>query len=139
MSITEINFNAENQSLEISIQFFTDDLEKAVEGINQQRLLLGTDKENIQADSLINNYIKANFKISQNKKELSWKYIGKESERDYTFAYLELKNFDKNTAIWLSNTLLIELFDSQVNKVNFNNGDYSKSISLHKDLRDSEF
>ncbi len=139
MSITEINYNAESKSLEISIQFFTDDLEKAVEQNKDLRLLLGTEKEDSAADSLINQYIKQHFEIQKNEVPLVLEYIGKESERDYTYAYLELKDFDKDGTIWLNNTLLIELFDAQVNKVNFNNGDYSKSISLHKDLRGTEF
>jgi len=139
MSITDIEYNPESHSLEIVIKFFTDDLEKALEEKWDQRILLATEKEASNTDSLLKVYLASNFSIKQANQIKSMDFIGKESERDYTWVYIECKDYDPESTIWLENKLLIELFEEQANRINFKNNSYSKSVTLHKNLTGAQF
>lgn len=139
MSITDIKYNEQANSLEITIKFFTDDLEKALEKESKQRIYLGTEKEIDQINPILKTYLQERFIIKKNEQNLSLIYIGKESESDYTWAYLELKDYNPQEKIWIQNTVLIDLFPEQVNRINFQNNIYTKSVSLHKDMRGAKF
>jgi len=134
MSIASLNFNAQSQSLEIIVKFFTDDLEKALETTNSSKLFLATKKEAIQTDSLLRIYLLNHLEFSQKNKVLPLVFLGKEANRDYTFTYLEIENFNPSRTAQLTNSLLLSTFDDQINQVNYKNGEQSKSISLHKNL-----
>ena len=134
MSIASLNFNAQSQSLEIIVKFFTDDLEKALETTNSSKLFLATKKEAIQTDSLLRIYLLNHLEFSQKNKVLPLVFLGKEANRDYTFTYLEIENFNPSRTTQLTNSLLLSTFDDQINQVNYKNGEQSKSISLHKNL-----
>lgn len=139
MSITDIEYNADTKSLEVIIKFFTDDLEKALEENTKERLWLGTEKEVATINDYLKNYLSSNFLLTQNDQPQLMTFVGKESERDYTWVYLEYKGFDESSKVWLENKLLIELFEDQANRVNFKNGGYSKSVTLHKSHTGAQF
>ncbi len=139
MSIANMDYNPESKSLEITIKFFTDDLEAALESNQPHKIYLATEKEISQTDSLINIYLDINFLILQKEKKLVYEFLGKEAERDYTLVYLELENFNYSKPTTLINKLLINSFEDQVNKVNYKNGELSKSINMHKNFLKAEF
>ena len=139
MSITSLEYNHQTDALEVIVKFFTDDLEDALESLNNNTLYLATEKEAPETDSLLNAYIKTHLKFSQKNKPLPANFLGKEASRDYTYAYLEIENFKETEPTRLENTLLISIFEDQVNQVNYKNGERSKSLSMHKDNRISEF
>ena len=139
MSITDINYNSTSKALEISIKFFTDDLEKALEEKNNSRIFLGTSKEIELTDSLLQSYLIEKFVVKQGGQIKNIEYVGQETEQEYTWAYLELKGYDSESKIWIENSVLIDLFQEQANRINFINNSYTKSVTLHKDLRGAMF
>lgn len=139
MSITSLEYNAETDALEIVVKFFTDDLEAALESSTNEKLFLATDKEAAETDSLFAVYLSDHLQFKQKNKLLKVIFLGKEAKRDYTYAYLEIDNFKENEATQIENTLLISIFEDQVNQVNYKNGEHSKSFSMHKDDRVADF
>lgn len=139
MSITSLNYNAQNNSLEIIVKFFTDDLEKALEETTDKALFLATNKEADETDSLLKVYLLNHMTFTQKNKVLPLVFLGKEADRDYTFTYLEIEKFNPSKTTQITNNLLISTYEDQVNQVNYKNGKHSKSISLHKNLITSSF
>lgn len=139
-SQTEIQHNSNTRSLEISISLFTDDFEKALEDKNMLKLFLGSPKEHSYSDSLIYLYLEDNFKVFQQDERMPYNYIGKKVGLDNTInLYLEIESFSVENKLTVENTLLIELFEKQVNTVNYNNKGLVQSASLNKDKTKTTF
>jgi hypothetical protein len=139
MSITEMNYNEENGYLEIIIKLFTDDIEKALKLKSDSSIFLGTPKESLQANKLLENYLQKHFTLKTAEQTLDISFLGKEVDKDYTWAYLEIKDFKPNDKYTIKNSILIDLFDSQANRINYYYGDETKSINLHKDQISGQF
>lgn len=132
MSITDMNYNSTTKSLQVAIKFFADDLELVLEKETGERILIGTENENTKTSDFISTYLKSHFIIEQNKGSLTPIFVGNETDKDYTWVYLEFKNFEPNESTSLTNTVLIEYFSKQANKVNFTKGKRTKSYTLHR-------
>lgn len=132
MSVTDMEYNEESKSLEIIIQFFTDDLEKALEQ-GRERVFLGTEKESEEVNLLIEKYLNRHFRLQRKNAPIPYTFLGKEASIDYTWVYLEVENFDASKEFVVENKLLTELFEEQSNQVNYLKDGLSRSVTLHKD------
>jgi len=128
MSITQMNYNEKTASLEISIKFFTDDLEQAVEHEKNIALRLGTSLQNKNAEQLLMDYLSNKFILKQ-EVEMPQEFLGAETEYDYTYCYIEIKNFDKDKDFSVLHKALMEIFPEQLNKLNYNRSENSISHS----------
>jgi hypothetical protein len=132
VSICQIDFNRESQSLEISVKTFADDLLLALEKEGASKLFLGEGKENPAADNLISKYLKSRLQIKVNGKKGEMKWIGKEMETDAVWSYLEIDHISALKEIEVNCTLLTEIYDSQNNIIQINLGGNIKSMLLDK-------
>lgn len=121
LSKAEIHFNAESQSLEISLHLFIDDLELAIRNQGMANPYISTSKETANADSLISVYLNQHFKIEVDGKLVNLHFLGKENSDDLLaiWCYLEGEQIADPRTIKLQNRLLVELFDDQKNIVAF--------------------
>ena len=139
-SQTDLTYNAESESLEITVHLFTDDFELVLEEKKGVKLFLGAEKEHPEVDNLIYTYFKKHFKLSQSNKELHYDFIGKKVELDNVMnVYLELKNFKSEGPLLVENTVLFERFEKQVNTINYQYEDLLQSASLNKDQPKTTF
>ena len=128
LSLTEINHNAENRSLEISIKLFTDDLTTAlIQAGASKKIELGTEAEPPAANELVEAYLRKHFQITVNGKAHDFKYLGKEAELDATWCFVEVANVKTVQEIEVVNSFLLEAFDDQTNMVNLNINGRKKS------------
>jgi hypothetical protein len=118
-SLTEIQYNAKDKSLEITIRLFTDDLESALNKINNgQKVMVGGKNDN--SDAVLNKYIQQHFAIiTPQKQKKTINYLGKEIEGDATWVYVEIPETQIVKDHILYNDLMQEMFDDQTNLVNF--------------------
>ncbi|HEY1056954.1 MAG TPA: DUF6702 family protein [Emticicia sp.] len=118
-SLTEIQYNAREKSLEITIRLFTDDLENALTKINNgKKVMIGGKNDN--SDALLNKYIQQHFAIiTPQKQKKAINYLGKELEGDATWVYVEIPESQVMKDHTLYNDLMQEMFDDQTNLVNF--------------------
>jgi len=118
-SLTEIQYNAKEKSLEISIRMFTDDLETALTKANNgQKIMIGGKNDN--SDAVLNKYIQQHFAIiTPQKQKKALTVLGKELEGDATWVYVEIPNCQDFKGNILYNNLMQEMFDDQTNLVNF--------------------
>lgn len=132
ISLTKIDFVKEQRSVQITMRFFIDDLEKALENQFELPLELATKNENNQANGYLETYIRDKFRINLNKLEQSYTYLGKEYEDDVVYIYLEIENVDNINVIEVQNSMLIELFEEQQNYVKLSIGKVQKTFILIK-------
>lgn len=133
-SITRIDHNPKERSLEVSVRIFTDDLESALqkENNNQHFRVENNDKN----DAFIEKYIRKTFKLSTPTGQLKpYTYVGKENEGDATWVYIEIPFSENPAGFKLQNTVLLDLFDDQTNLVNLTyNGERNSYLFNHKTL-----
>jgi hypothetical protein len=132
VSLCKIDHNAETSALEITMRIFTDDLENGITG-SQDFYGLGTIDEPADSDSLIFSYILENFKVNLDGNCMKLNYIGKEVEVDVTWIYIEIEEVEFIGRIEVSNHMLTELFEGQVNVVNVNYTGKTLGLLLKQD------
>ncbi len=132
VSVCQIDFNSKTNSLEITLKIFTDDLENTLEAQGTGKLYLGSERESEDADRFIFNYIKTNFNLKLENRQVQLNYLGKEVELDVTWCFIEVLDVEKITNITVTNTILIEQFEDQTNIVHVKVENNQKSMLLHK-------
>ena len=132
-TITSFDCKKNNKSIEITIKFFTNDLEKALKNDRYHDLIIDSQKSIYNIDSLIFVYISKNLSLSIDRKEKQLSWVGKEIENDITWCYLEIINIDNISFIKMENKLLLSVFDDQLNICHFYCGDNPETIMLHKE------
>ena len=132
VSICQVDFNKTNQSLEISIKVFADDLLFGLKNVGVSKIYLGEEKENPNADQYIFDYIKSSLKFKINDTPKEYSFIGKEMEADVVWIYMEITNISELKKIEVDCKFLTEVLESQSNIIQFNNNDGIKSLLLNK-------
>ena len=131
VSTTTIEYNLTTQSLQISAQVFTEDLETALREKNQE-LRLDPDSNQDLIDQNISIYLKEKLQFFIGESQLDYNFLGKEYVNDITKCYLELTFETPPAQIKLFNRLFFNLFIDQQNIVHFKNLTERKSYLLHK-------
>ncbi len=132
VSICQIDHNADSSSFEITLRFFTDDLETVLEQDNAEKLHLGSGKESKNADGLISNYIRSKFKLALNDQPQQIEYLGKEVELEVTWCFLEIKGVTEVQKVGIISLLFLKEFETQTNIVHLKTKKHQKSLLLHK-------
>jgi len=126
LSITEMEYNATNNSFELIHKIFVDDLEDAIFASEKVRLFIGTPKEHPNAEKYISQYIEKNYKInSSNKLTANWiGYTFKDVQTLWVFR--EITNLPANGQGQIKCTFLFEHFPDQKNIIYYKHPQYSK-------------
>ncbi|MBC7920782.1 MAG: hypothetical protein H7Z75_06780 [Ferruginibacter sp.] len=116
-SITQIDYDPKTQVFEVSLRVFTDDFETALAREGNQPIKLD---ETGQHDALIEGYLRKQFGFTDPAGlRKAARFIGKEFEVEATWIYLEVPCPPPVSGLRLRNALLTEVFEDQVNVVNF--------------------
>lgn len=134
-SVTQMQYNAKEQTFEISVRIFTDDFEKALSAASGSKIVLnpsagGTPDKN---DPLIETYIRTHFAYTSAQKQTkAIRYMGHETEADANWLYLEMPYAEPFKGGLLKQNVLMELFDDQVNMVNIQYQGQKKTFVFRK-------
>lgn len=133
VSICDINYNTQNQSLEISIRLFTTDIEKTMDDWGAEKLYLGEQNESPKADSVLAAYLPTVLEIKTDEKATPpFQYLGKEVEGEMCWIYIEVPNIPAFEQASVSNRILFQSFPTQTNLIHFNNKGEIKNLLLTK-------
>ncbi len=120
LSKSIIEYNSEDQALQITMHLFIDDLEEALKLQGAEKLFLCTEKESDQSDAFILKYLEKSFSVQVDGKELKYNWIGKEASEDLQaiWCYLEIPEMNKPAQLTVTNNTLMDVFDDQRNLIN---------------------
>ncbi len=136
VSISQINYNQKNNSLEITLKLFTDDLEKSVAAFSHHPVSID---QSTDEDASIKAYILKNLKIEINNKLQTINYLGKELENDVSWCYLEIKNVNPFNELEITNSIFTDLFDNQKNLIQISAFNKEESTVLTKNTSSYTF
>lgn len=136
VSVVEITHNATDKTLEISCKIFTDDFEKVLtknyppdaNGKTKIDLINPTDRKAM--DTLVKKYIKAHLSISADGKAVSFSYVGFEHESEAIYGYVQVDNIATVKKVDVTDKLMHDMFDDQINLIHVIVGGERKSTKL---------
>lgn len=132
LSLTQIEYNQDEKSLQVIINVFMDDIETALNKDYSIDLQLTTKKELTNSDEYFKKYLEDKLEFKAEDKDLHFNYLGKEYEGDLVYFYLEVENVSKPTSLEVSNKILIKHFPEQQNVVKMKIGKKKRSKILNK-------
>ena len=128
ISVTQIEFVKEKQSVQIISRIFIDDLETLLKERYDETLTLAIKNESVNTDKYISKYLGEKLKIKINGNPVSVNFIGKEYETDIAKCYLEISNIKSIESIEISNQVLFDLFPDQQNIIKTKINSKDKSV-----------
>ena len=132
LSLTQIEYNKDQNSLEVIINVFMDDIELAINKEYAIDLNLTTKDELKDADVYFHNYLTKNLTFTIDNDIVTYNYIGKEYEGDLVYFYLEIAVKENPKSLEVFNTILLTYFEQQQNIVKFKNDSKRQSKILSK-------
>ncbi len=132
ISLTDVTFKEETQSVQIVINVFMDDIELALNNINAIDLQLTTKKELPKNDVYFKQYLEKNLHFTINNTPKKFNYLGKEYDGNLVFFYLEIEDISSLKTIEITNTILVNQFAKQQNMIKVKVGKQHKSALLSK-------
>ena len=132
ISLTKIKYVEEKKSVQITMSYNIDDLEKVLENRYEVSMELANKSENKKSGYYLESYVRQKFKVSINEKEQTYTYLGKEYEDDLVYIYLEIENVDQIKQIEVQNSMLLEEFEEQQNFIKLSIAGIQKTFILIK-------
>lgn len=140
VSVTEINHNVTDKTMEVSCKIFTDDFEKGIAEVLKKKVDLIKPANQEEANKLVNEYIQKHIHIIADGKALKLEFIGFELERDVIWSYFQATNQPAAPKkISVKNNILYETYDSQINMMHVTVGGKRKSYKVSNPAADAVF
>jgi len=115
-SVTRLEYNAEERLVEITVQTFADDIEAALSRHNGGgRVRLDS---TAKTNALLLDYLRNVIELKNGEERLELQWIGMELKGHSAWFYLQASAPQGPAKTTVSNRLLFELFNDQVNIVN---------------------
>ncbi|MDV7188079.1 DUF6702 family protein [Lutibacter sp. TH_r2] len=130
VSMCEIEYVKEKQSVQIILGLFIDDLEVSLNKIHNTELNLATNEEFKQIDSLYIQYLEKHFQLNINNLPKKYSFIGKEYNSEIVHFYLEISNISELNQFEVKNTCLFKDFEDQKNIVKLKVNKFHKTFYL---------
>lgn len=130
-SVTEMSYNAKDQSWEISIRLFQDDLEQTMSSVTGKkfRMLPG----DAAAEKALDAYLRKHFRFHAGKQTTTpYRWLGTEQQQDAIWVYLEIPTKSDLVGSYLENSIFLDEFDDQTNLVSWSFQSQKKSYLFRK-------
>ncbi|WP_100614231.1 DUF6702 family protein [Confluentibacter citreus] len=117
VSVTQIEYIKEKQSVQIISRIFMDDFENLLRQRYDKTIDLNDADNAMVNDAYIKKYLAEKIKIKINGKDVDFNFIGKETDLDVVKVYLEIEGIKDIHSFQITNKVLFDLFDEQQNMV----------------------
>ena len=133
VSVTQVDYVKEKQSVQIISRIFIDDFEKLLQTRYDKNISLDSDKETPEVQLYMERYLKEKIHIKINGKPVTFDFIGKEYEDDIVLCYLEIDDVTNIKSFEIENQVLFDMFEDQQNVIKTNINTQNKSFMLTPD------
>jgi hypothetical protein len=134
VSVVQIDHNAKEKSLEISVRVFTEDIEQALKKSSGANVNIIHPKDKAAADKIVYNYFQKHLRLTLNGKPVAFQYVGYELQSESVWSYFEVKNVDDVKKLDVFTDMLYDITDKQENiiQVKVNNKKDSYKLDYPK-------
>ncbi len=131
-SVTRLEYNADEQIVEITVQTFSDDIEAALEKRSKTSGNVHLDRSKA-SNALVLDYLRSVIEIKTGDAPMELQWIGLELKGYTAWIYLQAKAPSGLAQASVRNRLLFELFADQVNIINLINNGKRTSLVFNRD------
>jgi hypothetical protein len=114
VSVTEINHNEKDKTLEVSFKMFLDDTEKTLKKQYNMPVELTNPKDPKKAQEMMGNYIKKHFQLKVNGKPVELEFVGFEVEGASIWSYFQVNKINEVQKLDITDNILYEVYDTQI-------------------------
>lgn len=130
VSVTEVAHNNKDKSLEVSCKIFVDDMEAALKQKYNIPIDLSNEKQQEQHNKLIADYISKHLLLAADGKAVKLNYVGFEKESESVFCYFEAANVPSLKKLDITNSILQDYTEKQINIMHITVNGNRKSYKL---------
>jgi hypothetical protein len=130
ISVIEINHNAKEKSVEVSVRAFVDDVESTLSKNNKVKIDLNNPKDKAALDQSIAKYMTQKIQISIDGKLQSMQYIGYEIKQESVWVYFEIEHINMLNKVDVNCNLLYDFQQKQINIFHVKANGKEKSYKL---------
>ena len=130
ISVIDLKHDVKQQSLNISVRLFTNDLEDALRKKTKKPVDILNPKNKEYTDSIVCNYILNRLIIQFNSKNQKLKFIGYEKEEESIWVYFEIPKCLNPKKISVETKLLYDYLPQEVNIVHLEFNTIKKSSKV---------
>lgn len=117
ISVTEINHNAQDKTLEISCKLFADDFEETLKKNYKTVLDLTSEKDKAALDKFIPDYVNRHLALAVDGKPVKLTYVGFEKDKESVYCYFQVENVPSVKKLDVGNSILHDYSNGQINIV----------------------
>ena len=139
VSVTEVNYNPQSRSIEISCKMFADDFENILKQNYNTSIDLTDNKQEAQANKMVRDYLQRHFTLSVNGKAGTVQFVGFEKDSESVYCYLELPAVTSVKQLTINNSLLFDYKQEQINIVHTMVNGKRQSTKLENPAKQASF
>lgn len=139
MSVTEIEHNAKDKTLEISCKIFTDDFEKALRETYKTPVDLINPKDKAAMNKLVSDYVQKHLQITVDGKKVALQFIGYEQQEEGILSYYQVNNIAAVKKIDITDNILYEYKKEQMGIIHMTVDGNRKSTKLNNPEEKASF
>ncbi len=130
ISVTQVDYVQEKQSLQIITRIFIDDFENLLKERYDDTIVLDEGEELANTNMYIEKYLADKLTIKINGEQAKLNFIGKKYDLELVKCYLEVEDVKNINSIEISNKVLFDMFDDQQNIIKTKINAKQKSFML---------
>jgi hypothetical protein len=115
VSVTEIEHNAKDKTLEISCKIFTDDFEKTLRQTYKGTVDLLQPKDKTAMNKLVSDYVKKHLLLKVEGKPVILQFLGYEQQEEGIVSFYQVNNIAALKKLDITNNILFEYKKEQMN------------------------
>jgi hypothetical protein len=130
VSVTEIEHNAKDKTLEISCKIFTDDFEKTLRSTYKTYVDLLKPKDKNAMNKLVADYVQKHLLIKVDGKAVALQFLGYEQDEEGIVSYYQVNNIATLKKLDITDNILFEYKKEQISIIHTNVNGNKKSTKL---------
>ena len=130
VSMTDINYNKTDKTLEVSVRIFTDDLENTIRKYHQGDIDILHPADQKAMNGYVDAYIRKHLGLKADGKTTAMSFVGYEQESESIWSYFEIKNIPEPKRLDVYNSLLQDYNNNQINMMHVKVNGEEKNTKL---------
>ena len=130
VSVTEIEHNAKDKTLEISCKIFTDDFEKALRQTYNTHVDLLQPKDKNAMNKLVQDYVQKHLLLKVDEKIVALQFIGYEQQEEGIVSFYQVNNIAAVKKLDITDNILFEYKKEQISIIHTTMNGNKKSTKL---------
>lgn len=130
VSVTEIEHNAKDKTLEISCKIFTDDFEKALRATYKTSVDLLQPKDKNAMNKLVADYVQKHLLIKIDGKAATLQFLGYQQDEEGIESYYQVNNVPSVKKLDITDNILFEYKKEQISIIHTTINGNKKSTKL---------